>query len=143
MNGTTTDEVVDVIDVNDTVEFIETDATVCPIETVYVPVPPDPVPNAVIVVYCVTPVPEITCPTANVPLATAETVIVAPEIEAVNDAELEKLGGLGLVAAGVPGQFLAPKFCCCSSMDHIPAATVVVGLFKGPIRPPLPLRIRK
>jgi hypothetical protein len=81
-----------------------TDETVCPMVTVYVPVDPVvPVNWAKINVYWATPVPEITCPTARVPLAIAETVIVEPLIEAVNTAELEKLGAFGLDEAGVPG----------------------------------------
>jgi hypothetical protein len=104
INGTCTDDVDDVIDVMETVAFIVPEETVWPIETVYVPVDPVvPVNWAVIIVYWVTPVPEITCPTANVPLAIAVTVMVEPLIEAVNVAELEKLGGFGFVAAGVPG----------------------------------------
>jgi len=51
-------------------------------------VPPEPVPNAVIVVPAVTPVPVIPTPTLMVPEATAETVSVVPEIEPVNSAGL-------------------------------------------------------
>ena len=56
----------------------------------YVPVPPVPVPSAVIYVarepggLADTPVPVINCPTARVPETTAVTVRVVPEIEPVN-----------------------------------------------------------
>ena len=49
----------------------------------YVPVPPVPVPRAVIVVPAVTPVPEISCPTPITPPVTAVTVNVVLEIAPV------------------------------------------------------------
>jgi hypothetical protein len=137
------DEVDDVMDVIDNVADILVEETVCPIDTVYVPVEPaDPVNCAVIIVYCETPVPEINCPTANVPLEMAVTVIVDPLIDAVNPTKVI-VGCAGAVAAGVPGQLRAPNDCCCSSIDQIPAATVAVVRFCGPMMPPLPLRIKK
>jgi hypothetical protein len=51
--------------------------------TVYVPVPPVPVTNAVMTVPAITPAATTICPTARVPLVTPVTVIVVPEIEAV------------------------------------------------------------
>jgi hypothetical protein len=71
---------------------------------VYVPVDPaEPVNWAVIIVFCNTSVSVMTCPTARVPLAIAVTVMVDPLMDAVNIAELAKLGGFGLATAGVPG----------------------------------------
>ena len=67
-------------------EVIVVEETVCEVETVYVPVPPVPVPRAVIVVPEVTPVPVMRCPTAIVPLVTALTVSVVVLIEPVKTA---------------------------------------------------------
>jgi hypothetical protein len=63
--------------------------TVCDALTVYVPVPPVPVPRAVMVVPPVTPVPVSTCPIAIVPEVTAATVIVVVLIDALNTATSE------------------------------------------------------
>ena len=54
--------------------------------TVYVPAPPEPVPNAVIIVPAVTPVPEITMPTPKTPEVTAVTVSVVVEMDPVTTA---------------------------------------------------------
>ena len=103
-NGICTDDVEAVIEAITTDDDMLLEETVCPTDTVYVPVEPAvPVNWAVIVVYCVTSTPEITCPTANAPVTIAETVKTFVAIEAVNVAELAKLGEFGLVAAGVPG----------------------------------------
>ena len=57
--------------------------TVWLVLTVYVPVPPDPVPSAVMIVSAVTPVPWMVCPTYSVPLVTAVTVKVVAVIDPV------------------------------------------------------------
>ena len=59
------------------------DERVCETLTMYVPVPPVPVPKAVIMVPDNTPVPVTNCPTARAPEVTALTVSVVPEIEPV------------------------------------------------------------
>jgi hypothetical protein len=95
---------VDVVtDVIETVADNSEEATVWPIDTVYVPTPPVPVPKAVIAVYCATSVSVMTCPTAMVPTDTAVTVMVDPLMDAVNVAETAKFGGFGFATAGVPG----------------------------------------
>src|ERR1043166_7843469 len=58
-------------------------ARVCVLLIVYVPVPPTPVPSAVIFVPIRTPEPEMVCPTASESDATAVTVIVVPPIDPV------------------------------------------------------------
>ena len=68
------------------------EATVCEGDTVYVPVPPFPVPNAVMTVPEVTPVPVSICPTTIVPLEIAVTVRVVVLMEPVK---------IAFVAAGV------------------------------------------
>jgi len=70
--------------------------TVCEALTVYVPAPPEPDPNAVIIVPSVTPEPSIVWPICKVPLVTAETVIVVPDIDAVT------IAGAAVELAGVP-----------------------------------------
>lgn len=65
---------------------IDVEATVCEILTVYVPVPPVPVPNAVIIVPAVAPVPDIWEPTCRTPEVTAVTVSVVVEMEPVTTA---------------------------------------------------------
>ena len=62
------------------------DNTVCEMLTVYVPVPPDPVPSAVMTVSFETPTPNTCCPTANAPVDTLLTVNVVPEMSPVNTA---------------------------------------------------------
>src|SRR5262252_4987557 len=62
------------------------DATVWLAETVYVPLPPLPVPSAVICVPAVTPVPRTSWPTESAPEETAVTVSVVPAIEPVSAA---------------------------------------------------------
>ena len=49
----------------------------------YVPAPPEPVPKAVIIVPSVTPEPSIVWPIFRVPLVTALTVKVVPDIAPV------------------------------------------------------------
>ena len=72
-----------------TTDFMDSDPTVWLLLMMYVPVPPDPVPRAVIVVPTtrLPVVSAIVCPTANVPEATAETVKVDPATDPVNDAD--------------------------------------------------------
>ena len=65
---------------------IDSLATLCEALTVYVPVPPVPVPNAVIVVPAAIPLPVTTWPTERVPVDTAETVSVVPLRDPVNTA---------------------------------------------------------
>ena len=60
--------------------------SVCESEHVYVPVPPVPVPNAVMSVFAVTLVPVILMPTASAPDVTAVTVSVVPDLEPVTTA---------------------------------------------------------
>ena len=60
--------------------------TVCEALTVYVPAPPEPVPNAVMVVAKATPVPLMVMPTARVPEEMAVTVSVVVEMAPVKDA---------------------------------------------------------
>src|SRR5215472_2311947 len=67
---------------------IDSEATVWELLTVYVPVPPVPVPRAVITVPAVTPVPVIPWPTLScglplAPAVTAVTVSVVPAMLAV------------------------------------------------------------
>ena len=71
------------------VPVIVVELTVCDADTVYVPVPPFPVPSAVIVVPAVTLVPDIVCPTRNLPDVTAVTVSVVVAIEPVTTALLD------------------------------------------------------
>jgi len=61
-------------------EVIVVDDADCDVSTVYVPAPPVPVPNAVMVVPAVIPVPDMTDPTDNTPLTTAVTVKVVAAI---------------------------------------------------------------
>ena len=65
--------------------------TVCEALTVYVPVPPVPVPKAVIVVPAVIPVPDSTTPIDKVPEVTALTVNVVPDIEPVTTALVDSV----------------------------------------------------
>lgn len=60
--------------------------TVCEALTVYVPVPPEPVPKAVMVVAKATPAPLMVKPTASVPEEMADTVSVVVDIAPVKDA---------------------------------------------------------
>jgi hypothetical protein len=68
------------------VEFKDLLVTVCDTLMVYVPTPPDPLPNAVITVSAVIPTPYKDCPTAIVPLDIELTVRVVPDVEPVNTA---------------------------------------------------------
>src|SRR3954471_1762990 len=68
------------------VALIVPETTVCEVSTLYVPVPPVPETNPLILVPAVTPTPERVAPTARTPDATAVTVNVVPEIEPVTTA---------------------------------------------------------
>jgi hypothetical protein len=68
---------------------------------VYVPVPPKPVPRAVINVLFVIPVPLISIPSLILPELISVTVSVVPEIDAVNEADSE----------GVPVIVVEPTDC--------------------------------
>jgi len=57
--------------------------TAMPAPTVYVPVPPAPVPSAVMAVPAATPAPEMTMPTNSEPEFTVSTVSVEPAMEPV------------------------------------------------------------
>ena len=68
-------------------EFMTEVATVWLLLIVYVPIPPEPDPSAVITVPDNTPMPNKDCPTAIVPLETLATVNVVPLVEPVNTAD--------------------------------------------------------
>jgi hypothetical protein len=105
--------------------------TVCESETVYVPAPPAPDPNDVMVVPAVTPAPESVMPAASTPDTTAMTVSVVPEMSPVT------------ATAPVPAGQKEPAAHAAPAGDAEPGAHAVPALHGFAVAAALPVVVQK
>jgi len=101
---------------------IVVDETVCERDTVYVPVPPLPPTNAVMVVPLVTPDPESAISTSSTPDVTAETVRVVPEIAPTMMGAVKPIT---VVLAKVCDTLTVTKHGNELNIEHEPIVTIV------------------